>query len=322
MDNVRALRTLKDWEEDHDDVETPEINPKDWPRTMESIEEWLRGCLGVTKIPLAYVIRDTIDPPDAGDDPVTNYTSKQDELIARAPIRTVAANGTVTYNAIYLSDRTKVWELMSELTRGKDCWTYVQPAQRSRDGRMAFHGLKGHYLGANNVDNMSSQAEKKLQSTTYTGEKRRWNFEKYVKVHVDQHAILDGLKPHGYAGIDERSKVRHLIAGIKTSNLEVVKTQILSNATLRNDFEACVNLFQDFIKQNRSEVKDFTVAGVKTNTQNDTNKSTEADMSVEDRYYNRSEYSKLTNAQKLGLKLKREKRGQKKGSQGKKSSNR
>ena len=93
--------------------------------------------------------------------------------------------------------------------------------------------------------------------------------------------------------------------------------QILSNATSRSDFEACVNLFQDFIKQNRSEVKDFTVAGVKTNTQNDTNKSTEADMSVEDRHCDKSEYSKLTNAQKLGLKLKREKRGQKKGSQGK-----
>ena len=68
---------------------------------------------------------------------------------------------------------------------------------------MAFHGLKGHCLGANNVDNMSSQAEKKLQSMTHTGEKCRWNFEKCVKVHVDQHAVLDGLKPLGHAGIDE-----------------------------------------------------------------------------------------------------------------------
>ena len=128
-ENVRTLRTLKDWEEDHDDVETPEINSKDWPRTIESIEEWLRGCLGVTKIPLACVIRDTIDPPDAGDDPDANHASKQDELIARAPVRTVAADGTVTCNAVCSSDRTKAWEPMSELTRGKDCWTHVQPAQ-------------------------------------------------------------------------------------------------------------------------------------------------------------------------------------------------
>jgi hypothetical protein len=35
----------------------PEMNPKDWPRTFEAIEDWLRGVLGVSKIPLAYVIR-------------------------------------------------------------------------------------------------------------------------------------------------------------------------------------------------------------------------------------------------------------------------
>ena len=46
LDNVRALHEHKDWEEDHEDVESPTINPRDWPRTIEAIEEWLKGCLG------------------------------------------------------------------------------------------------------------------------------------------------------------------------------------------------------------------------------------------------------------------------------------
>ena len=66
---------------------------------------------------------------------------------------------------------------------------------------------------------------------------------------MDQHSILEGLKGHGHAGIDDGSKVCHLIAGIKTSALDSVKTRIMSDAALRTDFEACVNLYKDFIKQ-------------------------------------------------------------------------
>ena len=311
VENVRALRELKAWEKDHTDVEKPEINPKDWPKTIESIEEYLRGCLGVTKIPLAYVVRETTAIPVA--DPVGGYSSRQDELIARSPIVDAAGNFLPTY----LSDRTKVWELLSDITREKECWTYVRPAQKTRDGRMAFERLKGHYLGQNNVDNMSSKAEHTLTTTSYTGEKRNWNFEKYVRTHVDQHSILEGLVPFGYAGIDERSKVRHLLNGIKTSTLDNVKTRILSDANLRSNFDACVNLYQDFIKQSSAgQVRDVNIAAVTITPKTATNAETvsfdvQPDMSVEDRYYKKKEYNNLSQAKKLGLKLLREKRGHK-----------
>ena len=113
--------------------------------------------------------------------PAGGYQSLQDELIARASIR-VGNASNAAYTAYYLADRSKVWELISDLTRYQDCWLYVRPAQRTRDGRLAFLGLKNHYLGKNNVDIMSSRAEAKLKYTSYSGEKRRWNFEKYVKM--------------------------------------------------------------------------------------------------------------------------------------------
>ena len=67
LNAVRSMKTHKDWEVNHVDVEALEINNKDWARTFEAIDEWLRGCLGeFSKIPLAYVIRDneaiTADP--------------------------------------------------------------------------------------------------------------------------------------------------------------------------------------------------------------------------------------------------------------------
>ena len=55
--NVRRLQNDRDWEKSHKDVDDQELSLRDWYRNIESIEEWLRGCLGFTKIPLAYVVR-------------------------------------------------------------------------------------------------------------------------------------------------------------------------------------------------------------------------------------------------------------------------
>jgi len=135
-------------------------------------------------------------------------------------------------------------------------------AQKMRDGRSAFFNLKLHYLGVNNVDNMHATAERKLQTNSYTGETRKWNFEKYVRVHVDQHAILNGFREHGYSGIDKRTMVRYLTVGIKTRSLDHVKTRILSDASLQENFPACVNLFQDFITQMEAESPNITIAAM------------------------------------------------------------
>ena len=175
--------------------------------------------------------------------------------------------------------------------------------------------LRYHYLGPNNVDNMASLAEKKLAMTTYTGELCCWTFEKYVTLHKDQHSILEGLTKHGYAGIDERSKVRYLLDGIKTDDLNMIKGQILATATLRNDFDACVTLFRDYLLQIKADkvMKHATIAAVTTNeTNNGEHDKVTPDMTVEDRYYKIPEYKRLSRAKKLELKLLREKRGGKK----------
>jgi hypothetical protein len=49
--------------------------------------------------------------------------------------------------------------------------------------------------------------------------------------------------------IDPGSKVRFLIAGIRCSTLDAVKTRICSEESLQKDFACCVTLFKDFVKQ-------------------------------------------------------------------------
>lgn len=312
--SVRTVRELRLSEQSYDTPhESPTINDRDWPRTIEALEEYFRNYLGETKIPLAYVIRKDRNVP-ADPDPSANYSTVQAEMIRRAPQVNAAGEELPTY----ASDNRKVWELLSSICREHECWTYIKPAQRSQDGRRAFLALFNHYLGPNNVDNMASAAERKLETTAYNGEKKRWNFERYVRTQVDQHSILEGLVEHGYAGIDERSKVRHLTNGIKTDKLDSVKTQIMASAALRVDFDACVNLFKDFIAQTQSDSN--ATLNISSVSQSRGSKrpgggnrgggggTTER---VEDRYYSKAEYEKLTPGQKHALKLKREARGHK-----------
>ena len=71
---------------------------------------------------------------------------------------------------------------------------------------------------------------------------------------MDQHQIIEGLVEHGHAGIEERSKTRWLLDGIKTEHLDVIKTQILANPTLHPDFTGCVTLYKDYLAQKSSAV--------------------------------------------------------------------
>ena len=245
--NVRALCDLRDAEIDHIDHEpTPKLmDSKNWPKTMEGIVEYLRGCLGVTKIPLSYVVRNHVEAPPEARDPETNYDTPQDEMIARVPMMLANRDEHPTF----LTDRQTVWDKISDLTRDHECWTYVKPAQHARDGRQGYMLLFDHYLGQNSMANQASLTEAKLKNSSYQGKRRRWNFEKFVHMQVEQHEILNGLTKYGYSGIDDGSKVRYLLGGIKTKDLDPVKVQIMASPGLREDYEGCVNLHQDYIAQ-------------------------------------------------------------------------
>jgi hypothetical protein len=167
---------------------------------------------------------------------------------------------------------------------------------------------------------MAARAENKLQTTTYHGEQKRWNFERFVALHVDQHTILKGLMAYGHSGIDPRSKVRHLIAGIRTTTLDSVKNAVMTSPLLRVDFDATARHYKDFIDQMKSTQSEVNVATLTTGGDDSTQYASKgggadhgfdgvkADMSIQDRYYNVGEYRKLTPAQKYGLHLKRNSR--------------
>jgi hypothetical protein len=182
-------------------AEEPEINDKDWPRTLEKIREYLASQYGVTGATLDYVVRAEIDVKPKEEDPPENYETVDQEMTARAPHT----------GRPFVNDRRKVWYIMSNICGKHSCFVYIKPALRTRNGRDAYMLIFDHFLGPNNVGNMASEAETNLTSTLYNGEKKRFTWETYVRIHTEQHSVLNGLKDYRYAGIDDSSKVRHLL---------------------------------------------------------------------------------------------------------------
>ena len=149
---------------------------------------------------------------------------------------------------------------------------------------------------------MAAQAEQKLNTKTYHGETRCWDFEWYVTVHQEQHMILNGFVQHGYAGINEQSKTWYLMNGIKTQALHPIKTQILVDTNLCNDFAQCVVLFKDCIAQTKANKNpELNISALGTRKEKGKQKGA-SDGQVEDQYYTSKEYHALSPEQKKKLK--------------------
>jgi hypothetical protein len=137
-----------------------------------------------------------------------------------------------------------------------------------------------------------------------------------VQIHTEQHAVLNGLTNYGYSGIDNGTKVRKLMAGIKTDALDTVKSAVLENPALRTNYPDAVTLYGDFIKQQKIESASMNVSDAHITRHHNGPASVAGsdyeayyDGVVEDRFCNHAEYITLPPDQKNELRLKRKHRG-------------
>jgi hypothetical protein len=146
-----------------------------------------------------------------------------------------------------VSNHDKVWDLLFfQLELTSDA-IVIKTFKAKCEGRGAFLAIWNHYW----LGHMADKAEEMLSSWYHTKIQIR-TFRTLVLIYQKAHIIMEGLVELGYPGIDKRSKVCHMMNSIKTKTLDAAKAQIMANANLRTDFNACVTLFKDFIAQERS----------------------------------------------------------------------
>jgi hypothetical protein len=109
------------------------------------------------------------------------------------------------------------------------------------------------------------------------------------------------------------------LKGIKTTELDVCKAQVVDIPTLRDDFPATVELYSTLIKQMKDENPQLNVSEVSYARKSDGGKgggkrgssgmSNNSNSDVADRFFDKHEYHTLTPEQKNNLGLKILKRG-------------
>lgn len=244
--NLRALRALKEHEKNHKNPANPDTLDSTKAEAMiaflDTFVAHLSLFLGEGGTPLPYVIREVGDFYDEGEDPPGNYPDAETEMIARAPHA----------DAFWSPDNTKVWQQLHAYLHGTDMYTHIKAFSRAKDGRGAYLNLNNVVLGRSKVDNIMTDAENRLKNTYYTGERRRFNIEKFIKVHIEAHNDIQKCNEASNGTIplmDEGSKVRKFLDGIRTTKLDAAKGTIWASATMRNDFSATCDLITTFAKQ-------------------------------------------------------------------------
>jgi hypothetical protein len=217
----------------------------------------------------------------------------------------------------FVADNKRVWEILYKIFNNTPSYEYMKSAIKGKDGRKAYQALKEHYLGANNTNLLATKYEKEIGDLSYTGDKRCWTLEKYINKHVEYYNILNGLKPHCYAGIDTASRVQKLLNGIKCKDLESPLTIILAKpdttfdeATriLKDFLSACSSARSSKITQIGAVCGNQSGGGHRSNNNNnsqggkygrgDGNANHGNSSGVEDRYYSPTEYKTLSKEQK------------------------
>ena len=106
------------------------------------------------------------------------------------------------------------------------------------------------------MDHLQKQSDMKLQNLTHAGERKNWNFGRFVTVHKEQHTMLEGLTDHVHNGLYNRTKVTHMMDSVKVDSLNTVTAMILANRDFCKDFDNSFTLYKDFLNQSNSTASD------------------------------------------------------------------
>jgi hypothetical protein len=104
----------------------------------------------------------------------------------------------------------------------------------------------------------------KLQSFRYEGDRKNFNFDKYVNLHVEQHNQHADLQEYGVAPLVKNLKTLWFQDGIRDPSLNAVKVSINANHANFTDFVSVKDSYVEFKRTENptNDPKTWQVASV------------------------------------------------------------
>ena len=138
------------------------------------------------------------------------YLNFDGEVITRAPIVNKILNSRhseVSLDKFYYLyevhifkiDNALVSQILFKIFIEMDAFVYMKQRKDSQDVPAVYLDIHKQYLGTDHVARQTAEADRKLQLSSYDSEKKEWDWDKFVTLHKENHAIIDSLTDYGYS---------------------------------------------------------------------------------------------------------------------------
>ncbi len=183
-----------------------------------------------------------------------------DELCRRAPIlRTDLTHSQLSatletlesdrpFEPSFLANMVTVYNVLHACWGKLSWWSHVKKFSKTKNGRQVYWTLHTILLGGQCVVSTGSAIVTKLQSFRYEGDRKNFNFEKYVKLHVEQHSQHSDLQEYGVAPLAEKLKTLWFQEGIRDPSLNAVKASINANRANFTYFDSVKDAYVEFMR--------------------------------------------------------------------------
>jgi hypothetical protein len=249
-DDIKTLTNLKTLKDNLLDTKQPEtpamtLEPQLAAKAFTGMIILLGKMQGIAGHPLSYVLRsnlkrpndsnidnETEDPPPF-DQPGSPYFSIDDELCCRAPIlhsnlthsqltaslETLESDGP--FEPSFLANMVMVYNVLHACWGKSSWWSHLKKFSKTKNRRQVYRTLHTLLLGGQRVVSIGSAIVSKLQSFRYEGDRKNFNFDKYVNLHVEQHNQHADLQEYGVAPLAENLKILLFQDGIRNPPLSM-----------------------------------------------------------------------------------------------------
>lgn len=281
-----ALLELRNSEERDESEKGVDVSKADalkttgmWFKFNEKFINYISQIRGRAKAPLSYLLRAHVQVTDALR--AATYDTTDDRLIA-----TLLHTGEH-----YASDNKRLWNELKSLTVDGTGWTYIKRFNRNEDGRAAYLALKAQCEGNSALHTKKVKAYNQIEKARYQGERKTYNFAKYVEAH--QNGYNDILDADPAETIPEPKRVRDFLNGIMDPSLQSGIDIVLSDPAMLSSFEATQQYLGTLVANRREHA-----AGQRDNRAVAAFKKSSPSTKLEDKWYSPEEWRKLSKDEK------------------------
>lgn len=231
---IRQFEAFKELQDEHSD-------PKDLPpvskslpilKWMEVFDSYLQNTLGVAKVPLTYVTRDSIEVSPISDNPLlprdpkpfgAQYSSFYEEMVART------AHDLPSYAA---DNRTVLELLVKSFNENPSLMSSIRPHQRRGDGRAALQAVVLHNMGNTKWDDLIDKAMNKITKGVWNGRNSRYPLIRHISDHrTSYNDIVKAADNVEYAVMNERTRVTYLLDSYLLDSIQCNHQQLVAAKT-------------------------------------------------------------------------------------------